>query len=85
MFFSSEMLGAVVFGEVKYKDIVGVHVNLLKAYDQLFDPLLGVSLDELSRITQLQFGVPFNQIVVLRRIFFIDLKQIKTKSGFTLV
>ena len=80
-----EMLRTIVFGDVKNDYAVGVDINLLVAYDQLFDPLLAISLDELLGITQLQFRVPFNHIIVLGGINLIDLKQIQTQSGSQLI
>ena len=80
-----KMLGTIVIRDVKNDYAVGVDINLLVAYDQLFDPLLAISLDELLGITQLQFCVPFNHIIVLRGINLIDLKQIQTQSGSQLV
>lgn len=46
-----EMLSTIVFGDVKNDYAVGVDINLLVAYDQLFDALLAISLDELLGIT----------------------------------
>jgi len=46
MFFSFEMLGTNVIGDVKNDYAVSVDVNLLVAHYKLFDPVDSVSLDE---------------------------------------
>ena len=70
------MLRHNVIREVKNDYAVRVDVNLLVANYQLFDSLGRVSLDKLFGITQLQFGVPFDQKIVLGGIILFDLKQI---------